>query len=772
MVPLAAFYEQLREAFRASRRLVIAAPTGAGKSAFLPLWAARDWLPEWGETGRVLVAEPRRVAARSLARYAAGRWPTRVGDEVGYVVRFDHRADEGTRLTYVTDGILLRLLEEDPVLKGVGLVFLDEFHERRVDADVALGLLLQAAQRRPELRIVILSATLEGQRVAEFIGGAFLDLGASQIQETPDGERVFNGLHPVEIRYLPVGRSLPEVIQAVPDVVRRALAETDGDVLVFLPGKPEIEEVRRLLGEIRGVVIHSLHGEMDDHAQDAALAPDPQGRRKVDLSTNIAEASLTIEGVTAVVDTGYEKISRFRPPAVYSLEPERISRASATQRAGRAGRTGPGVVYRLWSREEHHQLPASRDPEILREDPMDVVLRLAARGIRIEELPLLDRPDPERVQAARSSLADLGLLDPEGQVTRLGRAAAKLPLSARLARMVLEALRQGAGLELVLRTAAAASVSSLLVRLQDPQQEEAARRARRPLEEEAARMGSDLFLGALALDRPVRELKDMGFRISAVEEARDILGQLRAQLRGARGELRPLGVDLPELSGRPRDADMDPAAARRAIAAGLADRLAFRYRRDEFKVLAAPEPFYARLGRESLLGQADLIAPWEPREVQGRRGSFRILTGCTRVDPEAWLEIAPPRARQVERRAEWDVYYRRVRVILYLRDPEGTLIFSREAAPLPEEIEEIFSRGVTYAPDTWVYQVHRLLDQARAWDLRAAVAQEVGRLARQVGATRWEELRPHLPSPEEIVRKVAEAAGVSLTELLPEGGQG
>jgi len=288
MVPLAAFYDPLREAFRASRRLVIAAPTGAGKSAFLPLWAARDWLPEWGESGRVPVAEPRRVAARSLARFVAGRWPTRVGGEVGYVVRFDRRADEGTRLTYLTDGILLRLLEEDPVLEGVGLVFLDEFHERRVDADVALGLLLRAAQRRPELRLVILSATLEGQRVAEFIGGAFLDLGASRIQETPDGERVFNGLHPVEIRYIPAGGSLPEALRAVPDAVRRALAETDGDVLVFLPGKPEIEEVRRLLGEIPGVVVHSLHGEMDDHAQDAALAPDPQGRRKVILSTNIA----------------------------------------------------------------------------------------------------------------------------------------------------------------------------------------------------------------------------------------------------------------------------------------------------------------------------------------------------------------------------------------------------------------------------------------------------------------------------------------------------
>jgi HrpA-like RNA helicase len=699
-----------------------------------------------------------------------------VGGEVGYVVRFDHRADEGTRLTYVTDGILLRLLEEDPDLTGVGLVFLDEFHERRVDADVALGLLLRAARRRPELRLVVLSATLEGQRVAEFLGGQFLDLGASRIQETPDGERVFNGLHPVEIRYLPVGSSLPEVLRAVPDAVRRALAETDGDVLVFVPGKPEIQEVRRLLGEIPGVVIHSLHGEMDDHDQDAALAPDPQGRRKVILSTNVAETSLTIPGVTAVVDTGYEKISRFRPPAVYSLEPERISRASATQRAGRAGRERlqekPGMVYRLWSREEHRRLPASREPEILQEDPMDVVLRLAARGIRIEELPLLDRPDPERVQAARSSLADLGLLDPEGRVTELGRAAARLPLSARLARMVLEALRQGAGLELVLRTAAAASVRSLLVRFQDPQQEEAARRARRPLEEEAARMGSDLFLGALALARPVRELREMGFRIQAVEEARDILGQLRAQLRGAREELRRLGLELPELSERPRDEALDPAAARRAIAAGLADRLAFRYRRDEFKVLAAPEPFYARLGRESLLGQADLVAPWEPREVQGRRGSFRILTGCTRVDPEAWLEIAPPRARQVERRAEWDVYYRRIRVMLYVRDPEGAIIFSREGAPLPEEIEEIFSHGVTYAPDAWVYQVHRLLDQARAWHLRGAVAREVGRLARQVGVTRWDDLRPHLPPPEEIVRKVAEAAGVSLAEPLPEGGQG
>ena len=659
-IPLLAFYDSIREVFRTSRRVVISAPTGAGKSTFLPLWLAK-WLPEWGEEGGVLVAEPRRAAARSLARFVAAQWPTRVGEEVGYMVRFDYQADRGTRLTYLTDGILLRCLEQDPMLSDVAAVIIDEFQERRIDTDVALGMLLRAAERRPELRIVILSATLDGRRVAEFIGGVFLDLGASQIRETPDGERVFNGLYPVEVRYLP---------QATPaEAVRRALAEVEGDVLVFLPGKPEIERTRREIGEIPGVVIHSLHGEMDDHAQDLALAPDPQGRRKVILATNIAETSLTIEGVAAVVDSGWEKVSRFHPPGYYALEMERISRASATQRAGRAGRLGPGVVYRLWSRSEHSALPESRQPEILREDPMDVVLRLAAWGIRIEDLPLMDRPDPERIRTARLALEDLGLLDEEGRATPLGREAARLPLNARLARMVLEARALGQGLDLVLRAVAAASVRGLLVRLEDPQEAERAARARRPLEEQAAQMGSDLFLGALALDRPDRELREMGFRIRAVEEAREIWKQIRALLRAA------------------REPDPDPRAACQAIAAGLADRLAHEWGR-WYRVLARPEGYVAFMGRESLVGQgnAPLVAPWEPRQVQGRRGPFVVLTGCTRVDPEVWLRVAPARARVARRTVYRDA--ETVRVIEEIFDAKGERIFYRRVDPLPEEIRQ------------------------------------------------------------------------------------
>jgi HrpA-like RNA helicase len=762
-LPIARSLDVIRDAFQGHGRVVIAAPTGSGKSTLIPLKLAKEWLPAWGRSGRVVVVEPRRIAATSLAARVAELWGARLGDQVGYVIRHDRRDSDATRLLYVTDGVMGRRLDHDPLLEGVDAVILDEFHERRAETDVALGRLLLAnrERRRMGLRQILLgifSATIEGRRVSEFLQGPFLDLGASQIQETPDGEIIHNGLYPVAVQYIAAGDGFEDILRKVPEAVEMALRATEWNVVVFLPGKPEIEKAQRML-RIPDVDIVTLHAELDDEEQRRALEPDREGRRKVILSTNILESSVTVEDLGAAVDTMHEKVSETTPMGIHRLVLQPVSRSSAIQRAGRLGRLGEGLLIRMIGKDKYQALPESRLPEILREDILTVLLRLEAQGIKIEELPLLDRPDPERVEAARRSLADLGLLAEDGQVTEMGRMAAAMPLSARLARMVLETVRLNAGLELVLRTAAAASVQGLIARFQDPAKEESACRARAPLEEAAARFGSDLFLGAFALDLAMKgsdssfeRLQSMGFRVRAVLEARNILFQLREELQNERDALRRLGVELPDLSGKPRSQDFDPAAARRAIAAGLADRLAYGVGRGLYKVLA-PEPFYARLARESLLASSlpHLIAAWEPREMSGRFGSFYILTGCTTVEPEAFLEIAPARVALWFWRIYWDKDLN-LRVRIRVEDVDGAEIFEYEGKdPAPADIETAFAELVLENPGVpWLERLKALLGgDDKSWEM---AAKEVGRIAREVGARGWSQLLPHLPEAEELAR--------------------
>jgi HrpA-like RNA helicase len=764
-LPIARFLDVIRDAFQEHGRVVIAAPTGSGKSTVVPLFLAKEWLPAWGRGGRVVVVEPRRIAATSLAARVAELWGTRLGDQVGYVIRHDRRDSDATHLLYVTDGTMGRWLDRDPLLEGVDAVILDEFHERRAETDVALGRLLLANRERrrmglPPILLGIFSATIEGRRVSEFVQGTFLDLGASQIQETLDGEIIHNGLYPVVVQYIAAGDGFEDILRKVPEAVEMALKATEWNVVVFLPGKPEIEKAQRML-RIPDVDIVTLHAELDDEEQRRALEPDREGRRKVILSTNILESSVTVEDLGAAVDTMHEKVSETTPMGIHRLVLRPISKSSAIQRAGRLGRLREGLLIRMIPKYKYQALPENRLPEILREDIMTVVLRLGVQGIKIEELPLLDRPDPERVEAARRSLADLGLLAEDGQVTEMGRMAAAMPLSARLARMVLETVRLNAGLELVLRTSAAASVQGLIARFQDPAKEESARRARAPLEETAARLGSDLFLGALALDLALKgsdssfeSLRNMGFRVRAVLEARNILFQLREELQNERDALRRLGVELPDLSGKPRSQDFDPVAARRAIAAGLADRLAYGVGRGLYKVLA-PEPFYARLDRESLLARSlpHLIAVWEPREMIGRFGSFYILTGCTVVEPEAFLEIAPARVALWLWRIYWDEDLN-LRVRIRVEDVDGVEIFEREVKdPALADIEAAFAELVLENPDIpWLKRLKDLLgEDDKAWKMAAG---EVGRIAREVGARSWAQLSPHLPEAEELARRI------------------
>jgi ATP-dependent helicase HrpB len=432
-LPIDEVLPALRDALRGRSSVVLQAPPGAGKTTRVPL-ALLD--APWLGGQKLVMLEPRRLAARAAARHMSRLLGEEVGRTVGYRVRLDTRVSRATRVEVVTEGILTRMLQHDPALDGVGAVLFDEFHERSLHADLGLALALQTQSvLRPELRLVVMSATLDGARVAELLGRAHGDEPAPIV--TSAGRS-----WPVEQRWRATRPEPREVEAAAAATVREALRAHDGDVLVFLPGAAEIRRTANLLGGLPpDVAVRPLHGSLPQDAQDAAIAPSPNGARKVVLSTNIAETSLTIEGIRVVVDGGLARVPRFSPrTAMTRLALSRVSRASADQRCGRAGRLGPGVCYRLWPEHEHHHLLPHTPPEILDADLAPLALELAAAGVADPaELWWLDPPPEATYRQARALLASLGAFDGAGRVTAHGRRMAELPLHPRLAHMVLRA---------------------------------------------------------------------------------------------------------------------------------------------------------------------------------------------------------------------------------------------------------------------------------------------------------------------------------------------
>ena len=413
----------LREALARQGRAVFAAPPGSGKTTLLPLALLDE---PWLRGRRILMLEPRRVAARASAARMAALLGEALGDTVGYRIRFERRVSAKTRIEVITEGLLTRRLQADPELPGVGLVIFDEFHERSLDVDLALALTLDArAAINPELRVLVMSATLDTARVAALLDEAPL---------VEAGGRQF----PVELRYRPAtpGADLGESVAAVAST---ALDQSSGDVLAFLPGAREIQRARRRL-EAASVdaLICPLYGELSSAEQEVALQPAAGGGRKIILATNIAQTSLTVEGVNTVVDGGYARVARFDlGSGANRLETLRISRASAEQRAGRAGRLGPGVAWRLWSADQHAALPAHDTPEILSADLSRFALELAAWGVSDPaRLPWLDGPPAVRWNYARELLERLGAIDTDGRITPQGRRLLAVPAAPRLAHML------------------------------------------------------------------------------------------------------------------------------------------------------------------------------------------------------------------------------------------------------------------------------------------------------------------------------------------------
>lgn len=427
-LPIDEVLPALRQALRERHEAVLEAPPGAGKTTRVPLALLNE---PWLAGQKIVMLEPRRLAARAAAERLASELGEKVGETVGYRIRLDSKVGPNTRIEVVTEGILTRRLQHDPALEGVGLLIFDEFHERSLDADLALALSLNGRELfRDEqpLKLLLMSATLEGERLSSVLDNAPV-------------VRSEGRMYPVALRwgrpFVPGEFIEPRVVQTVLD----AINDESGSLLVFLPGQAEIRRVNQQLAEALGsrsdILLCPLHGELDLAAQRAAIEPAASGVRKVVLATNIAETSLTIDGVRVVIDAGLARVPRFDPGSgMTRLDTQRISRASATQRAGRAGRLEPGVCYRLWSEDQHAQLAAYGSAEILQADLAGLALQLARWGVTPHELVWLDVPPAASYAQAQQLLERLGALS-NGKLTPHGEAMAELPAHPRIAHLLL-----------------------------------------------------------------------------------------------------------------------------------------------------------------------------------------------------------------------------------------------------------------------------------------------------------------------------------------------
>lgn len=437
-LPIAALLPRLRDTLGATHSVVLQAPPGAGKTTLVPLALLGE---PWTARRRIVMLEPRRLAARAAAKRMADLLGEKVGQTVGYRVRLDSAVGPKTRIEVVTAGVFLRQIQDDPSLEGVAAVLFDEFHERSLDVDLTLALCVDARRAlREDLRLIVMSATLEGGPIARLLEPELAD-GAPVLAS--EGK-----MYPVVTQYLP--RDPTDRLDALAAAaVRRALTENEGDILVFLPGVGDIRRVQQRLEEVAtaGVDIAPLYSDLPLDRQDAVIRSAPPGRRKVVLATSLAETSLTIEGVKAVIDSGYMRVPRFDiRTGMSSLETVRVSRASADQRRGRAGRLGPGVCYRLWTEASDRALIPQTPPEIVDADLTPLALELAVWGAKdVQALSWLDPPSSAGMATARDLLTRVGALDTGGGITQEGRQMAALGVHPRLAHMLLRGRAIGLG---------------------------------------------------------------------------------------------------------------------------------------------------------------------------------------------------------------------------------------------------------------------------------------------------------------------------------------
>jgi ATP-dependent helicase HrpB len=618
---------------RAQGRLIVQAPTGSGKSTQIPQVLWRHGL--LGDRGEVVVLQPRRLAARLLAKRVAEEAGTTLGEGVGYQIRLESRVSDRTRIRFVTEGILLRQMSFDSTLRGISAIVFDEFHERHLYGDISLARALQIQQSiRPDLKLIVMSATL--------------DAGALKAYLAPCDVLVSQGRSfPVDIEYLPqrVDFEQEPVWEVAARECERVAAASSGDLLVFMPGAYEISRTVQAIQAsraIRDFVVFPLHGELPPEQQDRAVAR--YDNRKIIVSTNVAETSLTIEGVTTVIDCGLARVARFDPHrGINTLLIEKISVASADQRAGRAGRTAPGVCVRLWTEAEQAKRPLQELPEVKRLDLSEVVLTLKASGIDdVFNFPWLEKPDPKALDRAETLLADLGALGGEvgaaggseqGRdtqarlgITEVGRKMLRFPVHPRYARMFLAAQERGCVRPVALM-AALTQGRNFLLRGVDKRTDEAREEA---LGEEHE---SDFFL----LMRAWRYAHQANYALDACR-------RLGVHAQGAR-QVGPLFQQFLEIAAAEgldvAERRTDGAEVRKCVLAGFSDQLAKRLDGGTLRC----ELVHQRRGllaRESAIQKSPLFVAAEISEIEGRGGEVNVLLSLATAIEEVWLkEIFP-----------------------------------------------------------------------------------------------------------------------------------
>ncbi len=662
-LPIDPHLPRVVEALERSGVAVLVAPPGAGKTTRVPpaLLASGLLGP-----GSCWVLEPRRVAARAAARRVAAEQGWRLGGEVGFQVRHERRGGPGTRIWYATEGVFLARLQADPALEGVGAVVLDEFHERSLEADLLVAFLREVRDAfRPDLRLLVCSATLEPEPVAAFLGAPVLEVPGRT--------------HPVEIRYLdrPDPAPLP---RRVARGVRRLWPGRPGgrgDVLAFLPGAREIRAAARELepwARERGVEIVPLHGDLPPHRQDRAL--EPAERPRVILSTNVAETGLTLPGVTAVVDSGHARVLRWDPATgIDRLETVPASRASADQRAGRAGRTGPGVALRLWTRHDDRTRPDHAEPAIRRVDLCRAVLEVAAWGHPDPAtFAWFEAPDPDRLAASRALLRELGALDSGGGLTERGERLRRLPLPPRLGVLALEAAARGCARE-----------GALLAALLEERDVVAAARAFGP-GGEAPTGPSDLLWRAELVEEAARSRFDRSVleRLGLDPAACRAVWQAAAQIRAL---LRAMGAAAPP-GGTGREGPL-----LRAVLAAFPDRVARRRSTGGTRfVLAGGRG--AVLERRSAVRRHDWIVAVRLEDSRDPARPDALIRWASRIDP-SWLgDLGPLEETRV---TEFDGESLRVRA-RELRMFRGLVVEERACEPDPERAADLLARAVAGDP--------------------------------------------------------------------------
>jgi ATP-dependent helicase HrpB len=688
-LPIYSLESDLAARLREQPRLLLSAPTGSGKSTQVPQMLLRHGFLD---RGQVVVLQPRRLATRLLAARVAEELGVELGQEVGYQIRFDDVSGPSTRIKFVTEGILLRRMIQEPTLPGVAALVFDEFHERHLYGDVTLARALDLQDReRPDLRVIVMSATLDGDRLEKYLHPC--------ARLSSEG-RVF----PVSITHAAAADERPAWDQAADAFGRYVQGGGEGDALVFMPGGYEIGrtlDALRERAESKGRVLLPLHGELPPRDQDAAVAR--YAAPKVVVSTNVAETSLTIDGIRLVIDSGLARVPRYDPyRGINTLGVEKISRASADQRAGRAGRTAPGTCVRLWTAQDHAKRPARELPEIRRLDLAEVVLTLKAAGVAdVRKFRWLDAPDESSLGHAEELLTDLGALRGPS-ITPLGRRMLAFPVHPRYSRMLLAAQDFGCVHDAAL-VAALTQGRDLLLRNVDG--DTASFRD--------DRLGDKASSDFVLLMKAWAFAAKNDFRLDACRRA-----GIHAVTARQVGPLHEQFLRIAEREGldvRRRDAPEE--ALRRCILIGFSDRVA---RRADEGTLRC-ELVHGRKGvlaRESVVRHSRLFVAAEVREVEGRGGEDKtILSLATSIEP-AWLEEFFP--EDLGRRTE--VYYdapaRRVLADEALRFRD-LLLEKRRVEPPPADAaarllaEEILAgrvklSGWTVAVDQWILRLELL----------------------------------------------------------------